>query len=77
MASDSRIIASEDGQPLLDDGPKLAAIRETTLLEAFADDAAAAAHVQSDHFTAGLATMAAAIAETPEIINVTVPDQHG
>ncbi|MER5466889.1 putative quinol monooxygenase [Streptomyces sp. NPDC002668] len=48
-----------------------------TLLEAFADDAAGAAHVQSDHFTAGLATMAAAIAETPEIINVTLPDQHG
>ncbi|MFF2518420.1 putative quinol monooxygenase [Streptomyces sp. NPDC058086] len=48
-----------------------------TLLEAFEDDAAGAAHVQSDHFTAGLATMAAAIAETPEIINVNVPDQQG
>jgi quinol monooxygenase YgiN len=48
-----------------------------TLLEAFADDAAAAAHVQSGHFNAGLAAMAAAIAETPEIINVTIPDQHG
>ncbi|MFJ8017696.1 putative quinol monooxygenase [Streptomyces sp. NPDC096339] len=48
-----------------------------TLLEAFADDAAAVAHVQSDHFTAGLATMATAIAETPEIINVTIPDQSG
>ncbi|MBU5947662.1 putative quinol monooxygenase [Streptomyces sp. PAM3C] len=48
-----------------------------TLLEAFADDAAPAAHVQSGHFTPGLATMAAAIAETPEIINVTIPDQHG
>ncbi|MFD8588375.1 putative quinol monooxygenase [Streptomyces sp. NPDC059637] len=48
-----------------------------TLLEAFEDDAAGAAHVQSDHFAAGLATMAAAIAETPEIINVNVPDQHG
>lgn len=48
-----------------------------TLLEAFADEAAGAAHVQSEHFTAGLAAMADAIAETPEIINVTLPDQHG
>ncbi|MFD7554997.1 MULTISPECIES: putative quinol monooxygenase [unclassified Streptomyces] len=48
-----------------------------TLLEAFADDDAAVAHVQSEHFTAGLAAMAPAIAETPEIINVTIPDQNG
>lgn len=48
-----------------------------TLLEAFADEAAGAAHVQSHHFRAGLDAMAAAIAETPEIINVDVPDQHG
>ncbi|MEG3631456.1 putative quinol monooxygenase [Streptomyces poriticola] len=48
-----------------------------TLLEAFADDAAGAAHVQSEHFRAGLVTMAGAIAATPEIINVNVPDQQG
>ncbi|MFB6614305.1 putative quinol monooxygenase [Streptomyces sp. NPDC085524] len=48
-----------------------------TLLEAFADDDAAVAHVKSGHFTAGLAAMATAIAETPEIINVNAPDQHG
>ncbi|MFJ3670244.1 putative quinol monooxygenase [Streptomyces sp. NPDC090106] len=48
-----------------------------TLLEAFADDDAAAAHVRSDHFAAGLASMATVIAETPEIINVAIPDQHG
>ncbi|WP_431982328.1 putative quinol monooxygenase [Streptomyces qinglanensis] len=48
-----------------------------TLLEAFADDAAAAAHVGSDHFAAGLETMSAAISRTPEIINVTVPGQQG
>src|SRR5919206_504156 len=40
-------------------------------------EAAGAAHVQSEHFRAGLAAMADAIAETPEIINVNVPDQHG
>lgn len=48
-----------------------------TLLEAFADDAAGAAHVQSEHFREGLATMAGVIAETPEIINVNIPDQNG
>ncbi|MGW5638650.1 putative quinol monooxygenase [Streptomyces sp. NPDC003832] len=48
-----------------------------TLLEAFSDDAAGAAHVESDHFKAGLAAMAGAVAETPQIINVNVPDQHG
>ncbi|MBO8189946.1 putative quinol monooxygenase [Streptomyces spirodelae] len=48
-----------------------------TLLEAFADDAAGAAHVESEHFKAGLETMSTAIAETPRIINVNIPDQHG
>ncbi|GAA2281135.1 antibiotic biosynthesis monooxygenase [Streptomyces ruber] len=48
-----------------------------TLLEGFADDAAGAVHVQSEHFRAGLATMAGAIAETPEIINANLPEQNG
>lgn len=48
-----------------------------TLLEAFADEAAGAAHVQSDHFRAGLDAMAGAIAETPEIINVDLPGRDG
>ncbi|MEV4192656.1 putative quinol monooxygenase [Streptomyces toxytricini] len=46
-----------------------------TLLEAFADADAGAAHVASDHFKAGMETMAGAIATTPEIINVEVPGQ--
>ncbi|MEU3610294.1 putative quinol monooxygenase [Streptomyces sp. NPDC035033] len=41
-----------------------------TLLEGFADDEAGAVHVASDHFAAGLAAMAGAVATTPEIINV-------
>lgn len=40
------------------------------LLEAFQDAEAGAAHVNSDHFRAGLETMAGAIAATPQIINV-------
>ncbi|MFD3544570.1 putative quinol monooxygenase [Streptomyces sp. NPDC058655] len=46
-----------------------------TLLEAFADDEAGAAHVASAHFAAGMETLAGAIAATPEIINVQVPGQ--
>ncbi|MBQ0863657.1 MULTISPECIES: putative quinol monooxygenase [Streptomyces] len=51
--------------------------RMFTLLEAFADDAAGAAHVESAHFKAGLEAMSAAIAETPQIINVNIPEQQG
>ncbi|MFI6639402.1 putative quinol monooxygenase [Streptomyces sp. NPDC050504] len=47
------------------------------LLEAFADSDAGAAHVRSAHFAAGLEAMAGAIATTPEIINVEIPDQQG
>ncbi|RST16602.1 antibiotic biosynthesis monooxygenase [Streptomyces sp. WAC05374] len=47
------------------------------LLEAFADAEAGAAHVGSDHFRAGLEAMAGAIATTPEIINVDLPDRRG
>ena len=42
------------------------------LVEAFADDAAAA-HVNSPHFTAGLDAMRPLITKTPEIVNFTVP----
>ncbi|MFJ9576860.1 putative quinol monooxygenase [Streptomyces sp. NPDC101191] len=45
------------------------------LLEAFADAEAGAAHVASAHFKAGLEVMGEAIAATPEIINVEVPQQ--
>ncbi|MFI2735655.1 putative quinol monooxygenase [Streptomyces sp. NPDC018711] len=45
------------------------------LLEAFADAEAGAVHVASPHFAAGLEAMAGAIAATPEIINVEVPQQ--
>lgn len=43
------------------------------LVEAFADGAAGAAHVRSDHFTAAMATMAPEITEVPEIVNVEAP----
>ncbi|MCB5165388.1 antibiotic biosynthesis monooxygenase [Streptomyces bambusae] len=46
-----------------------------TLLEGFADAEAGRVHVASDHFAAGMETMAGAIATTPEIIHVEVPGQ--
>ena len=48
---------------------------EFVLLEAFRDGDAGAAHVQSDHFKAAMATLPGAIADTPKIINVQVPGE--
>jgi quinol monooxygenase YgiN len=46
---------------------------EYFLTEAFADDDAAAAHVQSDHFKKATSELPAYLAETPRIVNATVP----
>jgi quinol monooxygenase YgiN len=43
------------------------------LLEAFTSSQAGQAHVNSEHFTAAMAWMPEVIAQTPEIINVEVP----
>ncbi|MFJ1756086.1 putative quinol monooxygenase [Kitasatospora sp. NPDC088134] len=43
------------------------------LLEAFADGAAGARHVESAHFGAAMEAMAGAIATVPEIVNVETP----
>lgn len=46
------------------------------LVEAFADDAAEA-HVNSDHFKAGLETMRPMLAKTPDIINTQIEGATG
>lgn len=46
---------------------------EYLLTEAFADDEAGAAHVQTQHFKAATAELPAYLQETPRIINCTVP----
>ncbi|MFE5406144.1 putative quinol monooxygenase [Streptomyces sp. NPDC056580] len=46
---------------------------EYVLIEAFRDDDAGAAHVGSDHFRTACATLPRHLAETPRIVNVTVP----
>jgi quinol monooxygenase YgiN len=43
------------------------------LVEAFRDADAGAAHVSSDHFRAGTATLSTLVAATPDLINVEVP----
>jgi quinol monooxygenase YgiN len=46
---------------------------EYVLVEAFRDDAAGAAHVQSEHFRTARQTLPQHLAETPRIVNATVP----
>ena len=46
---------------------------EYFLTEAFADDEAGAAHVQSDPFKKATSELPAYLAETPRIVNATVP----
>jgi quinol monooxygenase YgiN len=42
---------------------------EYVLIEAFADDEAAGAHVNSDHFKAAQSTLPPHLVETPKIVN--------
>jgi quinol monooxygenase YgiN len=46
---------------------------EFVLVEAFRDDEAAGAHVQSDHFFAAQKSLPPHLVETPRIVNVTIP----
>jgi quinol monooxygenase YgiN len=46
---------------------------EYVLVEAFRDDAAGAAHVQSEHFATAQRALPPFLARTPRIVNVTVP----
>jgi quinol monooxygenase YgiN len=46
---------------------------EYVLVEAFRDGDAGAAHVGSDHFKAAQQTLPPFLAETPRIVNMTVP----
>lgn len=47
---------------------------EYVLVEAFADDEAGAAHVQSEHFKKATATLPAYLAATPRIISQNIDD---
>jgi quinol monooxygenase YgiN len=47
--------------------------QEYVLVEAFRDDQAGAAHVQSRHFKAAQRSLPPHLAETPKVINATIP----
>ncbi|HET7326574.1 MAG TPA: putative quinol monooxygenase [Nocardioidaceae bacterium] len=47
---------------------------EYVLVEAFRDEEAGAAHVQSPHFKAAQETLPPHLAETPRVINAMIPD---
>lgn len=48
---------------------------EYVLVEAFRDDEAGAAHVQSAHFKAAQETLPPHLAETPRIVNMAIPQE--
>lgn len=48
---------------------------EYVLVEAFRDEQAGAAHVQSAHFAAARTDLPPHLVETPRIVNVTVPGE--
>jgi quinol monooxygenase YgiN len=49
---------------------------EYVLVEAFRDEGAGAAHVQSDHFKAAQQALPPHLAETPRIINAVIPQDN-
>ncbi|MFV0129381.1 putative quinol monooxygenase [Streptomyces sp. HMX112] len=75
VADFTRATRQEPGNLFFEWSRGVEAPHQYVLLEAFADAEAGAAHVASEHFRAGLETMAGAIARTPEIVNVEVPGQ--
>ncbi|POX59431.1 antibiotic biosynthesis monooxygenase [Streptomyces sp. Ru62] len=48
---------------------------EYVLVEAFRDDEAGAAHVRSQHFRDAQRTLPPHLAETPRIVNMTIPQE--
>lgn len=63
---------AEDGCLWFDWSRSLDDPHEYVLVEAFRDDAAGGAHVQSAHFQRATAELPAFLAATPKIVNVTV-----
>lgn len=64
---------SEPGCLWFDWSRSVANPAEYVLIEAFLDDAAGAAHVQSEHFRNARQTLPPHLAETPRIVNMTIP----
>jgi quinol monooxygenase YgiN len=69
----TRATRSEPGCLWFDWARSLDDPTEYVLVEAFRDDEAGGAHVRSEHFQAARGTVPAYLAETPRIVNVTIP----
>jgi quinol monooxygenase YgiN len=69
----TRATRSEPGCLWFDWSRSVADSNEYVLVEAFRDDAAGAAHVQSAHFKQAQETLPQYLAETPRIVNFAVP----
>ncbi|WP_181150527.1 putative quinol monooxygenase [Arthrobacter sp. MYb224] len=60
---------AEEGNLWFDWSRSVVDANEYVLVEAFRDDEAAAAHVNSEHFAAGLESMRPLLVQTPKIIS--------
>jgi quinol monooxygenase YgiN len=69
----TRATRAEPGCLWFDWSRSVADPAEYVLVEAFRDDAAGAAHVQSEHFRNAQRSLPQHLAQTPRIVNVTVP----
>ncbi|MFG1942669.1 putative quinol monooxygenase [Nonomuraea sp. NPDC048826] len=69
----TRATRAEPGCLWFDWSRSLADPDEYVLVEAFRDDEAGAAHVQSDHFRQAQRDLPPHLARTPRIVNTTVP----
>ena len=69
----TQAVRAEPGCLWFDWSRSLTDPQEYVLVEAFRDGQAGAAHVQSDHFRAAQRSLPPHLAETPKVINVTVP----
>ena len=72
-ASFTEAVRAEPGCLWFDWSRSLDDPTEYVLVEAFADDDAGASHVQSDHFKAAQKELPPHLAETPRIVNASVP----
>ena len=71
----TRATRGEEGCLWFDWSRSLDDPNEYVLVEAFRDDAAGAAHVQSEHFKAAQQSLPPHLAATPRIINFSVPQE--
>ncbi|MFI7010490.1 putative quinol monooxygenase [Streptomyces sp. NPDC050145] len=66
---------AEEGNLFFDWSRSVEDPHQFVLVEGFRDAAAGAAHVGTDHFKAGLESMAPLLARTPEIIHCDIPNE--